>query len=145
MGPKLHFFMTTHTLSWPLRFVYCDGNSFTGNRAQPINVNGTDLYWRGWSILNSILADLSVNPLTAKSWLAAEQVMVTGCSAGGLASILHGDYLLASLPSKSVKKQGIVPISGFFLDVPNVDGTPVYGDGPFLSFLVGYFLFVLFN
>lgn len=31
---------------------YCDGNSFSGNRATPLVVNGENLYFRGHQILD---------------------------------------------------------------------------------------------
>lgn len=52
-------------------------------------------------------------------------VLLSGCSAGGLATYLHADYVRSLLP-RSVKRFKAAPVSGFFLDHSNVDGTPVY-------------------
>jgi len=35
-----------------VHMVYCDGNSFSGNRDDPVNVNGKPLYFRGFSHSN---------------------------------------------------------------------------------------------
>ena len=37
---------------------YCDGASFSGNRDTPINVNGTNLYFRGHRILDELFGFL---------------------------------------------------------------------------------------
>lgn len=39
--------------------VYCDGGSFSGTLTEPINYNGTDLYFSGFYNLNAILDDLA--------------------------------------------------------------------------------------
>ncbi len=54
----------------------------------------------------------------------AENVLVTGCSAGGLSTYQHTDTIAALLPSAVVKA---APVSGFFLPIDNVGGQPVYG------------------
>jgi hypothetical protein len=101
------------------------GNSFTGMRSEAIVVRGKPLYWRGRYIIDAVMADLAVNPLASQFWNNAEQVMITGCSAGGLASILHGDYVLSNIPS-TPSVAGIVSMSGFFLGSNNLNGIPVY-------------------
>lgn len=45
------------------------------------------------------------------------QVLVTGCSAGGLSTYLHLDYVRKKVPT-NIKVKG-VPDAGYFLDVPN--------------------------
>jgi len=72
-----------------VHMVYCDGNSFSGNRDDPVEVNGKNLYFRGRRIIDEIL-----NTLQQDYGLAnAENVLLTGCSAGGLATYLHTDYV----------------------------------------------------
>jgi len=111
-------------------FVYCDGNSFSGNRDDPVPVKGTDgkmknLYFRGRRII-----DESLKALSTKFGLAsAENVLLTGCSAGGLATYLHTDYVQTQLKSKwatGMTKYKASSISGFFLQHNNVEGKPVY-------------------
>jgi hypothetical protein len=55
----------------------------------------------------------------------AETVLLTGCSAGGLATYLHTDYVHTLMPS-GVTKYGASAISGFFLLHPTVEKKPVY-------------------
>lgn len=64
---------------------YCDGNSFSSDRE--LVVNGTRLYMRGRRILDAVFRTLFKIGLAA-----AKNVLLTGCSAGGLATYLHADY-----------------------------------------------------
>eukprot|EP00946_MAST-07B_sp_MAST-7B-sp1_P000728 g728.t1 len=112
--------------------VYCDGNSFSGNREEPLPVKGLDgkikpLYFRGKTILDETLKALSTSPYF--NLAKAKNVMLTGCSAGGLATYLHTDYVHEQLLKKWAKgmtKFKSVPISGFFLEHKTVEGKPVY-------------------
>jgi len=101
--------------------IYCDGASFSGNKDKPIVVNGTTLYFRGRRILDSVLDDLNQKGLNK-----ATHVILTGCSAGGLSTFLHSNYIASVLPSTAVFKS--IPQSGFFLDTNNLDSQPVYPD-----------------
>eukprot|EP00929_Paragymnodinium_shiwhaense_P009220 TRINITY_DN113303_c0_g1_i1.p1 TRINITY_DN113303_c0_g1~~TRINITY_DN113303_c0_g1_i1.p1 ORF type:complete len:464 (-),score=47.79 TRINITY_DN113303_c0_g1_i1:219-1436(-) len=104
---------------------YCDGNSFSGNREEPVEVHGKQLYFRGRRILDAVLDTLFTMGLKE-----ATNVMLTGVSAGGLATFLHTDYvharLLASAPR--LEKFRSVPMSGFFLLHNTVEGKAVYAD-----------------
>ncbi|CAE8715037.1 unnamed protein product [Polarella glacialis] len=111
-----------------VHLTYCDGNSFSGNADQPLVVKGLDgkdkpLYFRGRRILDAVLETLFTMGLNK-----AERVLLTGCSAGGLAAFLHTDYvhtqLKAFAPSLTQFKSS--PISGFFLLHDNVEHKPVY-------------------
>jgi hypothetical protein len=112
--------------------VYCDGNSFSGNRAEALPVRGLDgkvknLYFRGRRIIDATLEALSLH----FGMSLADTVMLTGCSAGGLATYLHTDYVhlqLKTIFAKGLKKFKAVSISGFFLQHKNVNGEPVYED-----------------
>jgi len=106
--------------NWNLvHLAYCDGNSFSGNTDEPLVVEGKPLYFRGRRILDAVLRDITTN----QGFISATEVMLTGCSAGGLSTYLHADYVASMLP-KSVKQYGAVSISGFFLDSLNVDVHP---------------------
>merc|ERR1719264_1136398 len=64
--------------------LYCDGNSFSGDRDQPLLVRGPSgeekpVYFRGRRILDAVLETLLPMGLDK-----AESVLLTGCSAGGL-------------------------------------------------------------
>ena len=107
--------------------VYCDGNSFSGNRDDPVVVNKKPLYFRGRRILDETLKALSEN----FNLNQAETVMLTGCSAGGLATYLHTDYVHEQLQSKwatGLKKFKASAISGFFLQHATVENKPVFPD-----------------
>ena len=66
--------------------IYCDGNSFSGNRDLPYPVvedgQKANLYFRGRRIVDEVLKALSANYGLAD----AKNVLLTGCSAGGLAT-----------------------------------------------------------
>jgi STAM-binding protein len=114
---------------------YCDGLSFSGNRPTPLTVRGQPLHFRGAANLEAV-----VNDLRAKAGLAdATEVLLTGCSAGALAVLLHGDRVSALLRGASGAGVGaaaaglkmtikLMPSSGFFLDHPTVEGKQVYRD-----------------
>lgn len=89
---------------------YCDGGSFSGNNETVTNYNGHNLYFRGFRNLHAIFNDLYENRGLNK----ATDVVVSGCSAGGLATYLHVDWWRARLPHKAMVVG--LPDSGFFLD-----------------------------
>mmetsp|Transcript_36011 Transcript_36011/g.108183 ORF Transcript_36011/g.108183 Transcript_36011/m.108183 type:complete len:397 (+) Transcript_36011:38-1228(+) len=94
---------------------YCDGASFSGN-APPTPYQGSTLHWAGKSIREAVVTDLM------KAGLGdASDVVVSGCSAGGLATYLHTDQWCDALPN--AKCVGL-PDSGFFLDYQNAPCTP---------------------
>jgi len=112
-----------------VQLMYCDGNSFSGNRDAAVQVKGLDgkvkpLYFRGRRILDETLKALAANFGLTK----AANVLLTGCSAGGLATFLHTDYVHQQLskatPAMKVFKSA--PISGFFLNHATVENKPVY-------------------
>ncbi|XP_064989193.1 pectin acetylesterase 9-like isoform X12 [Musa acuminata AAA Group] len=65
---------------------YCDGASFGGD-SEFLN-STTTLYFRGQRIWKAIVLDL-----LPKGLIQADKVLLSGCSAGGLASFLHCDDL----------------------------------------------------
>ena len=97
---------------------YCDGNSFSGNCEDPVIETGEPLYFRGHRITASwrlpVLDHLTENHVLSQ----AEQVILTGCSAGGLAVYLHADFIDDKLKGivKSLNRYKAVSVSGFFLD-----------------------------
>lgn len=112
--------------------VYCDGNSFSGMATAPVNASGTLLYFNGRAIIDAALDYVSKTVLPGAPGLftAAERVVLTGCSAGGLATYLHADYVgayvAANLPKGTL--YGAISISGFFLQSSTVIGEPIYAD-----------------
>ncbi|XWS50504.1 hypothetical protein CRYUN_Cryun12cG0092600 [Craigia yunnanensis] len=86
---------------------YCDGASFSGGSKFD---NGTSLlYFRGQKIWEAIIHDL-----LPKGLASAHKALLSGCSAGGLATFLHCDNFTKMLPSNSSVK--CLSDAGFFLD-----------------------------
>jgi hypothetical protein len=73
-----------------------------------VTVGTNTIYYRGHRILRANIAALKARGLDA-----ADEVVVSGCSAGGLATFLHADEWGAALPTAKVTA---LPDSGFFLD-----------------------------
>ena len=110
--------------SWTHVYIpYCDGASFSGNRETPITVNGTQLHFRGKEILRQLIGILKTN----YGLDSAKKVLLSGCSAGGLATYINADFVSSLMPA-SVTVFKAAPISGYFLDVSNADGTAIYND-----------------
>ncbi|GMH76033.1 hypothetical protein TrST_g9430 [Triparma strigata] len=94
---------------------YCDGNSFSGALDSTVHIEETDqdLHFRGHYILEAVLTDLIAN----EGMDQVTELSLTGCSAGGLSTFLHSDYVHDFVSSKVSQdfKYGATPISGFFL------------------------------
>jgi len=101
---------------------YCDGASLSGDKATPTVVGDTTLHFRGRAILDaeikSLLSDRGMNKAT--------DIVVSGCSAGGLATFLHCDHWADAVAKATSGKSKVacMPDSGFFLDE---DRDPTYG------------------
>ncbi|WVZ72015.1 hypothetical protein U9M48_020540 [Paspalum notatum var. saurae] len=109
--------------SWNRVFVrYCDGASFSGDSQLhegdgQINGNSSTLFFRGQRIWEAVLEELMHKGLAQSKQASA---LLTGCSAGGLATLLHCDDFRARFPAGvSVK---CLPDAGFFLDAKDVSG-----------------------
>ena len=111
-------------------FKYCDGNSFSGRREGPLQVQTADgtqkeVWFRGSAVIDAALRVLH----TQYGFDEATEVLLAGGSAGGLAVFLQanriGDFLRAN--SQSVRYK-VVPVSGFFIEHDNVNGESVYQD-----------------
>ncbi|GMP81142.1 hypothetical protein CsSME_00035951 [Camellia sinensis var. sinensis] len=90
---------------------YCDGASFAGDATFD---NGTSLlYFRGQRIWKAIILDL-----LPKGLQNAKKALLSGCSAGGLASFLHCDNFTSYLPLNASVK--CLSDAGFFLDVRDI-------------------------
>lgn len=63
-------------------------------RDQAVNWKGTVLYFRGFRILQ-----LGIESVKALGDFT--EVILTGCSAGGLATYVHADYVRASFPEST--------------------------------------------
>ncbi|KAG1326079.1 putative Pectin acetylesterase 10 [Cocos nucifera] len=80
------------------------------------NYNAAGLYFRGQRIFSAAMEDLM-----SKGMRSANQAFLTGCSAGGLASILHCDDLRALFPGNTTKVKCLAD-AGLFLDATDVAG-----------------------
>ncbi|KAJ4889157.1 Pectin acetylesterase 2 [Raphanus sativus] len=89
----------------------CDGGSFMGRNE---NMDAK-LQFRGKQIWGCIMVDLMEN----NRFREAKQVLLSGCSSGGLAAILHCDQLKWHFPKARLK---CLSDAGLFLDAPDVSG-----------------------
>jgi O-palmitoleoyl-L-serine hydrolase len=99
---------------------YCDGSSQTGDVDAPVPVGNSTIYYRGHRILRAVLAYL-----TATTLAGASDIVVSGCSAGGLSTYLHADEWAAALAETA--RVTALPDSGFFLDYNETGGGYTYG------------------
>jgi hypothetical protein len=104
-------------------FMYCDGGSFAGeNRTATTVPNGTKelpLYFRGGANRRAIIEDL----ITHHGLAQATDLIITGNSAGGLASYWAADAITKRLPATRVVA---APDSGFFY---TDESFPAWRDG----------------
>ncbi|XP_057964523.1 pectin acetylesterase 8-like [Malania oleifera] len=94
---------------------YCDGSSFTGD-VEEVDP-ATDLHFRGARIFPAVIEDL-----LAKGMKSAKNALLSGCSAGGLASILHCDSFKSLLPGDAKVK--CVSDAGYFINAKDISGAP---------------------
>jgi len=109
---------------WVLVYLpYCDGGSFTGNAmsdSDPSDPSAAPLYFYGLGIREAVAKSLREK----YGFADATDLVVGGCSAGGLAAYIHVDWWAHQVP-KAVARG--LPDSGFFLDGDyNRDGKPNY-------------------
>ncbi|ONM59963.1 Pectin acetylesterase 12 [Zea mays] len=84
---------------------YCDGGSFTGDGSDA----AAGLYFRGQRIWQAAMDDLM-----AQGMRYANQALLSGCSAGGVSTILHCDEFHGLFPSNTRVK--CLADAGMFLD-----------------------------
>nr|XP_043628624.1 pectin acetylesterase 8-like isoform X2 [Erigeron canadensis] len=93
---------------------YCDGASFTGD-VEEVN-STTKLHFRGARIFRAVIDDL-----LAKGMSNASNAILSGCSAGGLTSILHCDNFKALLSTTTTVK--CLADAGYFINSRDIFGT----------------------
>ncbi|KAL6627813.1 hypothetical protein ACP70R_031539 [Stipagrostis hirtigluma subsp. patula] len=91
---------------------YCDGGSFAGDTYN--KDSGT--YLRGQRIW-----DAAIRHLLSIGMASADQLLLTGCSSGGLAVILHCDEFRAFFPSRGATVKCLAD-AGLYLDAVDVSG-----------------------
>lgn len=92
---------------------YCDGASYFGDMEDEIQE--FNIYFRGQRIWQAIMHDLLV-----KGMDKADQGLLSGCSAGGLASFLHCDNF-KELFSRHAKVKCLGD-AGLFMDMKDISG-----------------------
>ncbi|KAB1223091.1 hypothetical protein CJ030_MR2G013650 [Morella rubra] len=92
---------------------YCDGASFTGD-VEAVNP-ATNLHFRGARVWLAV-----VEELLSKGMRNAENAILSGCSAGGLTSILHCDSFRALVPIHTKVK--CLSDAGYFINAKDVSG-----------------------
>ncbi|XP_058769065.1 pectin acetylesterase 8-like [Vicia villosa] len=92
---------------------YCDGSSFTGD-VEAVDP-ATNLHYRGGRIFVAVIEDL-----LAKGMKNAKNAILSGCSAGGLTSILQCDRFRTLLPAAAKVK--CVSDAGYFINAKAVSG-----------------------
>ncbi|XP_070666242.1 pectin acetylesterase 12-like isoform X2 [Malus domestica] len=90
---------------------YCDGASFSGDSEN----QEAQLQFRGQRIWLSAMDDLM-----SKGMRNANHALLSGCSAGGLSSILHCDEFQSLFPTTTKVK--CLSDAGFFLDTVDISG-----------------------
>ncbi|XAR70769.1 hypothetical protein NMG60_11027753 [Bertholletia excelsa] len=94
---------------------YCDGASFTGD-VEAVNPV-TRLHYRGARIFLAVIEDLM-----GKGMKNAKNAILSGCSAGGLTSILHCDRFRTLMPRGARVK--CLSDAGYFINAKDVSGSP---------------------
>ncbi|MBA0793597.1 hypothetical protein Gohar_017992, partial [Gossypium harknessii] len=77
--------------------------------------NGTELFFRGQLIWEAMM-----NELLSLGLSKAKEALLTGCSAGGLATFIHCDDFRDQLPKDATVK--CLADAGYFLDEPDILG-----------------------
>lgn len=93
---------------------YCDGSSFTGD-VESVDP-AANLHYRGGRVWLAVMEDL-----LAKGMSNAENALLSGCSAGGLSSIIHCDQFQSFFQNGARVK--CLSDAGYFLDVKDITGT----------------------
>ena len=89
---------------------YCDGALHQGDNESPIPYKDTKLYFRGSRIVRSHFKYL----IDKYRMDEASKIIITGGSAGAVASYLWGNYLLSSVKNPSAVYN--IPDSGIFVN-----------------------------
>jgi len=92
---------------------YCDGSLHQGSNKISIKYKDAELYFRGADNTRSHFKYL----LEKYNLAAAERILLTGSSAGGIATYLWTNYVRSLLDNPAAVFS--VPDSGVFLNVPS--------------------------
>lgn len=102
---------------------YCDGGGFAGTIDAPVAVNAsTSVYFRGAWILEAAIDTL----LTDFGMNTAQNVVLSGCSAGGMSTFLNADRVGAQIAAANAGVRFVAaPGAGFILDFPSYAGNNI--------------------
>mmetsp|Transcript_55505 Transcript_55505/g.130988 ORF Transcript_55505/g.130988 Transcript_55505/m.130988 type:complete len:373 (+) Transcript_55505:1-1119(+) len=99
--------------------MYCDGGSWTGQTVAPVETSKGTIYYRG-----RLLLDALIDELLGMGLNGASELLYAGCSAGGLTTYLHLDYVAGRMPN-SVRVKGLADAM-FSLEHDSVAGQAVF-------------------
>uniref|UniRef100_A0A7N0T5J2 Pectin acetylesterase n=1 Tax=Kalanchoe fedtschenkoi TaxID=63787 RepID=A0A7N0T5J2_KALFE len=104
--------------SWnKVKIRYCDGASLAGVPESELKLgNSSGLFFRGRLIWESLMEEFLSMGLSS-----AKQAILSGCSAGALATLIHCDGFREMLPDDATVK--CVSDAGFFLNEKDVTGS----------------------
>ena len=104
--------------------VYCDGAYFSGSNSTVTTMpSGRDLHFRGREIFEATVSTLVADyGLGGGGTAEQSEVILGGCSAGGIATFAHADWAGGVLETAGALPHGnsrysAFPISGYYLDV----------------------------
>ncbi|KAM1949198.1 hypothetical protein ACFX15_009278 [Malus domestica] len=95
-----------------VRIRYCDGASLAGHPENE-SKNGSELFFRGQLIWEAV-----IDELLSIGMSKVKQALLSGCSAGGLATLIHCDDFRGLLPKDATVK--CLADGGFFLDEEDI-------------------------
>eukprot|EP00040_Diaphanoeca_grandis_P020239 m.107608 g.107608 ORF g.107608 m.107608 type:complete len:416 (+) comp27811_c2_seq1:300-1547(+) len=76
---------------------YCDGGSWTGAlTTKPVKVGNQTIYYRGRGMLDGLFDSL----IETQGMNKAEELLWTGCSAGGLTTYIHADWVAQQMKER---------------------------------------------
>lgn len=120
--PAINPSMYTHTFVF---LPYCDGGSQVGDVDVAVPVGNASVYYRGARI-RAATAHYLLNQVGLS---AATDVVLSGGSAGALATYLHADAWAAAITAASPSAKVVaLPDSGFFLDYSAPKGGSYHDD-----------------
>eukprot|EP01084_Bolivina_argentea_P206409 352430_1 len=106
---------TTNPLAYNWNTVYikyCDGGAHGGDNSTTVKAGKYELHFRGRRNMKAVFAEL----IKTYKFGSATDVLVSGCSAGGVAVYEHALYILQNYVPKTANYLSM-PDSGFFLEV----------------------------
>lgn len=113
---------------------YCDGFSFTGGTEEPYNYTFSTnenptragrtitIHRRGHAILGAVIDDLIDIGLSE-----ASELVVGGCSAGGLAAYQHCDRIADEMAKHGSARVSCLPDAGYFSTNPAMENWMMKG------------------